>query len=118
MIFRPFYYFDTGCAAYLFGCGTIGRGAVVDPQERDVDAYIEFARSKGLAITHVIDTHVHADHRSGGRRLAEQTGAKYALHRAANVAFSFVPLDDGQQIELGNTRVRVVHTPGHTPESI
>jgi glyoxylase-like metal-dependent hydrolase (beta-lactamase superfamily II) len=118
MIFRPFYYFDTGCAAYVFGCGTIGKGAVVDPQERDIDAYVEFAKSKGLAITHVIDTHVHADHRSGGRALAEQTGAAYALHRAANVTFPFVPLDDGQEIELGNTRVRVVHTPGHTPESV
>ena len=66
MIFRPFYYFDTGCAAYLFGCGTLGKCAVVDPQSRDVAAYLEFAAAKGMRITHVIDTHVHADHRSGG----------------------------------------------------
>jgi hydroxyacylglutathione hydrolase len=118
MIFKPFYRDETGCAAYVFGCGSCGLGAAVDPQEREVDAYAEFARAKGLRLTHVIDTHVHADHRSGGRKLAEVTGARYCLHRSADVAFRFEPLDDGQEIELGNTRVRVLHTPGHTPESI
>jgi len=118
MIFRPFHYFDTGCAAYVFGCGTVGRGAIVDPQERDVDAYLAFAREKGLAITHVLDTHVHADHRSGGRALALAAGAKYCLGRGADVAFPFEPLDDGQRIELGNTIIDVLATPGHTPESV
>lgn len=118
MIFKPFYYFDTGCAAYVFGCGGIGVGAVVDPQERDVDSYVAFAQSKGLRITHVIDTHVHADHRSGGRALVDRTGATYCLHRSADVTFRFQPLDDEEIIELGNTTIRVLHTPGHTPESI
>jgi glyoxylase-like metal-dependent hydrolase (beta-lactamase superfamily II) len=118
MIFRPFYYFDTGCAAYVFGCGGLGFGAVVDPQERDVDGYLEFADSKGLRLTHVFETHVHADHRSGGRLLAEKAGASYCLHRSADVAFAFTALDDRQQVELGNTRVTVLHTPGHTPESV
>jgi len=118
MIFRPFYYFDTGCAAYVFGCGSVGLGAIVDPQERDVDAYIAFAEAKGLRITHVIDTHVHADHRSGGPELAKRTGAAYALHRCAEVALPFTALDDGQDLVLGNTRIKVLHTPGHTPESV
>jgi glyoxylase-like metal-dependent hydrolase (beta-lactamase superfamily II) len=118
MIFRPFHYFETGCAAYVFGCGTLGKGAVVDPQERDVEVYAKFAAQKGIPVTHVIDTHVHADHVSGGRALAALTGAKYCLHRSADVDFPFEPLDDGQVIELGNTIVRVLHTPGHTPESI
>lgn len=118
MIFKPFYYFDTGCAAYAFGCGSLGKGAVVDPQERDLDSYVSFAESKGLKITHVIETHVHADHRSGGRALAERTGAVYALHRSAPLTFPFHPLDEGQEIELGNTRIKVLHTPGHTAESI
>ena len=118
MIFKPFHYFDTGCAAYVFGCGSVGVGAVVDPQERDVDAYIAFAASKNLRLTHVIDTHIHADHRSGGRSLAAKTGASYALHTSAKVAFPFEPLEDGQTITLGNTIVRVLHTPGHSPESI
>src|SRR5688500_15391774 len=99
MIFRPFYYDDTGCAAYLFGCGGRGRCAVVDPQERDIERYLALAAAKGMRITHVIDTHVHADHRSGGRSLAARAGAVYCLHRSADVAFSFEPLDDEQVIE-------------------
>jgi glyoxylase-like metal-dependent hydrolase (beta-lactamase superfamily II) len=118
MYFRPFHRFETGCAAYLLGCGARGSCAVVDPQEADLEAYAAFARSKGMAITHVIETHVHADHRSGGRRLAALAGARYCLHRSADVAFPFEPLDDGQELELGNTRLRVLHTPGHTPESL
>ncbi|MCC6751424.1 MAG: MBL fold metallo-hydrolase [Deltaproteobacteria bacterium] len=118
MIFRPYYYFETGCAAYLFGCGGLGKCAVVDAHERDVDAYAAFAASKGMRITHVIDSHVHADHLSGGPALAKQVGAAYCLHESADVAIPFEPLRDGQEVELGNTRVKVLHTPGHTPESV
>ena len=118
MILRPYYYFDLGCAAYLFGCGTLGRSAVVDARVDDVEAYAAFAASRQMRITHVIDTHVHADHRSGGPELARQIGAKYCLHESADVTFPFTPLKDGDDIELGNTRVKVLHTPGHSPESI
>ena len=118
MIFRPFYVDETGCASYLFGCGGLGKCAVVDPHERIVAAYQAFAAAKGMRITHVIETHVHADHPSGGRALAAATGALHCLHESADVAFPFEPLHDGQELELGNTRARVLHTPGHTPESI
>jgi hydroxyacylglutathione hydrolase len=118
VIFKPYYDFGTGCAAYLFGCGSIGKCAVVDAHEEDVDAYIQLAHSKGMTITHVIDTHVHADHRSGGPALAAKTAASYCLHESAGVEVVFAPLHDDQEIELGNTRIRVLHTPGHTPESI
>jgi hydroxyacylglutathione hydrolase len=118
VIFRPFHRFETGCAAYVFGCGGKGIACVVDPHEADVDRYIAFAGSKGMYITHVFDTHLHADHRSGGRALAAKTGARYCLHRSAEVAFDFEPADDGAVVELGNVVARVVHTPGHTPESV
>ncbi len=118
MFFRPFYRFESGCAAYVFGCGGKGLACVVDPHEGDVDQYVDFAKSKGMKITHVIDTHVHADHRSGARWITQMTGATYCLHRAADVSFKFSPLDDGQVIELGNTIIKVLHTPGHSPESI
>jgi glyoxylase-like metal-dependent hydrolase (beta-lactamase superfamily II) len=118
MIFRPYHYFDTGCAAYLFGCGSLGKCAVVDAHLEDVDTYIAFARAKGMQITHVIDTHVHADHRSGGPLLARESGAKYCLHESASVDLAFQRVLDGEVIELGNTRVQVLHTPGHTPESM
>jgi hydroxyacylglutathione hydrolase len=118
LIFKPYYSFDTGCAAYLFGCGGVGKCAVVDPQEKDVDTYVSFAASKSMQITHVIDTHIHADHRSGGAALANKAGALYCLHASANTESAFEPLCDGEKIELGNTGIRVLHTPGHSPESI
>ncbi len=118
MIFRPFYYYDMGCAAYLFGCPTLGSCAVVDARAEDIDTYVEFARVKGMRITHVIDTHLHADHRSGGRELAARTGAPYCLHESADAVFPFHPLHDGDVITLGNTRATILHTPGHSPDSI
>src|SRR5262245_10241801 len=118
MIFRSYHYFDKGCAAYLFGCGTLGKGTVVDARADDIDAYIAFAADKGLRLTHVIDTHVHADHRSGGPELARRTGARYCVHEYADLTFPFTALHDGDEIELGNTRVKVLHTPGHSPDSI
>jgi glyoxylase-like metal-dependent hydrolase (beta-lactamase superfamily II) len=118
MIFRPFFDFAHGCAAYVFGCGGQGLCAVVDARESEVEEYVRFAAEKGMRLTHVFDTHVHADHRSGGPALAERVGARYCLHREADVRRPFTPLDDGDEVALGNTRVRVWHTPGHTPESL
>jgi glyoxylase-like metal-dependent hydrolase (beta-lactamase superfamily II) len=118
MIFRPYYAFETGCAGYLLGCGGLGTCAVVDAHTRDVEAYVDFAAAKGMQITHVIDTHVHADHRSGGPALAARAGASYCLHASADVDVPFEPLHDGQELVLGNVRVQVLHTPGHTPESV
>lgn len=118
MIFRPFYYYDLGCASYLLGCGTLGQCAVVDPRADDIDVYVAFARAKKMQITQVIDTHVHADHRSGGVALAQSIGAAYRLHESADVNVAFTPMRDGEEIELGNTRLRVLHTPGHSPESV
>ncbi len=118
MIFRPFYYYDLGCAAYLLGCGTVGRCAVVDPRAEDVNSYVAFAVTKKMQIAQVIDTHVHADHRSGGVALAMTVNAQYRLHESADVRVPFMPMRDGEEIELGNTRIRVLHTPGHSPESV
>jgi glyoxylase-like metal-dependent hydrolase (beta-lactamase superfamily II) len=91
---------------------------VVDPRADDVERYVEFAALKGTSITRVIDTHVQADHRSGGRELGARTGADYCLHESADVAFPFTPLADGQDLDCGNVVIRVLHTPGHTPESL
>jgi len=90
----------------------------VDPQANDVNTYIQFAKAKGMEIKYVVDTHVQADHVSGGRALAQLTGADYCLHESADVAFEVTPLTDQQELDLGNVSIRVLHTPGHTPESI
>src|SRR5690242_13431755 len=71
-----------------------------------------------MKITHVIDTHLQADHLSGGRALAEKAEAVYCLHQSANVGFAFAPVGDGEELNLGNVVIKVLHTPGHTPESI
>ena len=90
----------------------------MDPQAKDVDTYLEFAKAKGMEIKYVVDTHIQADHLSGGMLLAQLTGSDYCLHQSADVAFPFTPLTDRQELDLGNVNIRVLHTPGHTPESI
>ena len=106
--------------SYFFGCGSCHVGVAVDPVLGDEQWFIDEAAKQDVKITHVIDTHVHADHFSGGRKLAELTGAKYCLHEsnAGRVKYAFDPLKDGQRIEVGNVWVDVIHTPGHTPDSI
>ena len=90
----------------------------MDPQAKDVDTYIAFAKTKGMEIKYVFDTHIQADHLSGGVRLAQLTGADYCLHKSADVSFIFRALTGNQELDLGNVTIRVLHTPGHTPESI
>lgn len=106
--------------SYLFGCGSCGVAVAVDPVAGDEDWFVEQATQQNCKITYVIDTHVHADHYSGGRTLAEKLGAKYCLHEAnqGRVNFPFHPLADGESIEVGNVEVKVIHSPGHTPDSI
>ncbi len=114
MILRPFLHAETACASYLFGCTTHRKLAVVDPHASLVDAYIETAAEIGSPIVAVFETHVQADHVSGLPGLVE-AGATPYLPRGASVAFDHVPLGDGEQVELGNTLVSAVATPGHAP---
>lgn len=106
--------------SYFFGCGSCHVGVAVDPVLGDEQWFIDEAAKQDVKITHVIDTHVHADHFSGGRRLAELTGAHYCLHEAnaGRVQYPFEALKDGQRIDVGNVFIDVLHTPGHTPDSI
>ena len=118
MILRQ--YLDTEpvvAASYLIGCGGKGVGAVVDPVE-SLDPYLRDAERFGLSIRYVIDTHVHADHRSGGRALAEAADAAYVLFADSGATYAFEGVADGAVLTMGNVSVRTVHTPGHTPEHI
>lgn len=90
---------------------------MVDPQ-LEVGPYLEAAAQKSMRITHIIETHVHADHLSGARRLAEVTGAPVFFQESADVRFPHCAIKDGEEHEVGNVRLTVLHTPGHTPESI
>ena len=90
----------------------------MDPQAHDIESYLAFASAKGMEIQYVIDTHIQADHVSGGRNLSKVTGAQYCLHTSANVDFEFASVTDGQELDLGNVTVKILHTPGHTSDSI
>jgi hydroxyacylglutathione hydrolase len=106
--------------SYFFGCGTLGKAVAVDVVAGDEAWFVQEARKAKSAISHVIDTHIHADHYSGGRELAAMTGAAYCLHESNRglVKFPFTSLRDGQTVEVGNTIIRVMHTPGHTTDGM
>jgi hydroxyacylglutathione hydrolase len=125
MFFQRFYDAKLAQASYLIGCQRTGDAAVVDPN-RDVQQYIDAAAREGLRVTHVTETHIHADFVSGARELARRANAqlllsdegdadwKYAYAAAAGARL----VGDGDQFMVGNIRIEVMHTPGHTPEHI
>src|SRR5450759_565010 len=117
MYVEQFFVDGLGCASYLIGCEAKGIAAVVDP-ERDVRRYLESAARRNVQITHIIETHLHADHVSGNTDLAERTGADIYIHEASGALFKHKPLKDGDVLELGETRLVIRSTPGHTPESV
>ena len=90
---------------------------MVDPQQ-EIEPYLEAAAQKAMRITHIFETHVQADHVSGARRLAEVTRAPVLYHESAPVEFPHIELEDGEEHELGNVRLTILHTPGHTPDGI
>lgn len=115
---------DQGLAhySYAIGCESAGIVAIVDPG-RDVDVYQSFAHHRGLRITHVLETHIHADFASGARELAERAGAElwlsaYDEGELYEVAFPHHPMHDAESLTLGRVRIEARHTPGHTPEHL
>jgi glyoxylase-like metal-dependent hydrolase (beta-lactamase superfamily II) len=106
--------------SYFFGCIGHRKAIAVDVVAGDESWFVDQAKALDVQIAFVVDTHLHADHYSGGRALAALTGAPYCLHEAACelVRFDFVSLRDGQELDAGNVRAKVLHTPGHTLDSI
>ena len=117
MIFEQYELSCLSQFSYLIGDETTGRAVVVDPQ-RDVSQYLADAATHGLTIERVIETHFHADFLSGHLELADATGATISFGPGAEAEFPIDNLSDGQQIDLGEVRLEIRHTPGHTPESI
>src|SRR6516162_7086466 len=106
-----------GCASYVIASRKTREAAVIDPAI-DTEPYEALLRERDFRLRYVIDTHIHADHVSGARRLSAAHGAELYLHEAAQVTYPFRLLSDGSELELGQLRLRVLHTPGHRPELI
>ncbi len=121
MLFHPIYDEDLAQGSYLIGCQATGEAVVVDAR-RDVDTFIRRAEHHGLRITAVTETHIHADYQSGSRELAARTGATLYLSDEGDedwkYGFEGVKLYHGSEIQVGNIRLKAVHTPGHTPEHL
>jgi hydroxyacylglutathione hydrolase len=125
MFFQRFYDVPLAQASYLIGCQRTGEAVVVDPN-RDVAQYIAAAEAEGLRITHVTETHIHADFVSGARELARRTGARLLLSDEGGAGWRYAYageagarlLKDGDRFMVGNIALDVMHTPGHTPEHL
>ena len=121
MFFQHVYDKSLAQASYFIGCQEHGVALVIDPK-RDVDTYLEIARQNNMKITHIAETHIHADFLSGSRELAALTGAKMYLSDEGGPDWQYqlahVGLKHGDEFKLGNLKIEVIHTPGHTPESI
>lgn len=116
MYFRQLRLPDIGCASYIVG--SEGVCAVIDPRWDAVPQYIGLARQQELRITHIIETHTHADHVSGATRLAARTNAPILIHSAAQISYPHVDIEDGEEMLLGTVRLTILHTPGHSLDSI
>jgi len=107
-----------GCQSYLLGCADTCAGALIDPEVSQIDRYLALAARHGLRIRFVIDTHTHADHFSASRQLAAQLGAMAVMHRLSPAPGLGMRVDDGEMIVVGQLKLRVLHTPGHTADSM
>lgn len=117
MFTQQFFIEGLGCASYLIGDEKTNTAAVIDP-DRDAQKYIDAAMAHGLKITHIIETHLHADHVSGNTELASRTGAQVYLPEGADANFPHIDLREGETLALGDLLIFILHTPGHTPESV
>ena len=100
MFTKQFFVEGLGCASYIVGCEAEGVAAVIDP-DRNVQKYLDAARNRGLKITHIIETHLHADHVSGNTDLTNRTGANIYVHEASGAEYAHKPLQHDDVIELG-----------------
>jgi glyoxylase-like metal-dependent hydrolase (beta-lactamase superfamily II)/rhodanese-related sulfurtransferase len=107
-----------GCQSYLIGCGDTCAAALIDPEVSQVDRYLALASREGLRVRFVIDTHTHADHFSATRQLARRFEAPTVMHRATAAPGVDMKVDDGEMLVIGKLRLRVLHTPGHTTDSM
>ena len=107
-----------GCQSYLVGCADTFSAVLIDPEISQIDRYKALAASHGLRVRYIVDTHTHADHFSAAKQLAEMLGAPAVMHQASPTPHASLRLDDDDMLLVGNLRLRALHTPGHTGDSM
>lgn len=107
-----------GCQSYLLGCGGTCSAVLIDPALQQLDRYLGLLAKEGLRLRYVIDTHTHADHFSAARELKERLGVPAVMHRNSRAPYADMRLDDGDMLIVGDLRLRAMHTPGHTDDSM
>lgn len=107
-----------GCQSYLVGCSETSAAVLIDPEISQIDHYLALAAHDGLRIRYLIDTHTHADHFTATRQLARQLAVPVVMQRASPAPFVDMPIGDGEMIIVGKLRIRAIHTPGHTRDSM
>ena len=107
-----------GCQSYLIGCADTCAAAVIDPEVSQIDRYLALAARDALRLRYIIDTHTHADHFSASRQLAQQLGVPVVMHRESPAPKVDIRVDDGELLVIGKLRMQVIHTPGHTRDSM
>jgi glyoxylase-like metal-dependent hydrolase (beta-lactamase superfamily II)/rhodanese-related sulfurtransferase len=107
-----------GCKSYLLGCEASRAALLIDPELSLIDHYRGFASQHGLAVRYVLDTHTHADHFSASRELGKALGVPIVMHRLSPAPFADLRLDDGDMLIVGEMRLKALHTPGHTRDSM
>ncbi|MGE0085245.1 MAG: rhodanese-like domain-containing protein [Desulfococcaceae bacterium] len=117
MYFKQISVEGMGCLSYVIGCPAAQTACVVDPK-RDVKDYIDLARKNGMRITHIFETHIHADHVSGNMELKSRTGADIYLSEGSPAEYDFKPVREGDAVTLGSVKLEFMKTPGHTPHSM
>lgn len=107
-----------GCQSYLVGCEATRAAVLIDPEQRQIDRYLTLAAQDGLRIHYVVDTHTHADHFSASREIARKVDAPVVMHRLSPTPHADLRLDDGDMLIVGEMRLKAMHTPGHTRDSM
>ncbi|MEO6774943.1 MAG: rhodanese-like domain-containing protein [Kofleriaceae bacterium] len=107
-----------GCLSYLIGCDDSCAAVIVDPNLDQLDRYLALVAERGMRVHYIAETHTHADHFSAARELGKALGAKIVMHRSSPAPFANVRVDDGESLLIGKLRMRVLHTPGHTADSM
>ena len=107
-----------GCLSYLIGCDDSCAALIVDPHLEQLDRYVALVAERGMRVHYVAETHTHADHFSAARELGKELGARIVMHRSSPAPFPNVRVDDGESLLIGKLRMRILHTPGHTSDSM